>query len=174
MKECKGFSLNVPTTNASLTRPPLGSLDLNTRVPNTGTATPQRLRRTEPQRSADLARKRARCAQRTEGQRLHDAHKILTTSNILLYTGYNPWCKLICLCRQPSQKPTTQDVNTHVKLTIVTLLSFSERLAIANLSYRYRWRRHDCVSRRGSTSWCCFRCLFLTFSVLVANPRKLL
>ena len=52
----------------------LSSLDLNTREPNTDTATPQRLRRTEPQRSADLARKRARYAQRTEGQRLmHDA-----------------------------------------------------------------------------------------------------
>ena len=69
--------LNVPTPNALLTRLPLGTLDLNARVPNTGTATPQRLiRRTEPQRSADLARERARYAQKTKGQRLmHDAHK---------------------------------------------------------------------------------------------------
>ena len=44
--ECKGFSpSNVPTTNASSVRLPfVGSLDLNNRVPNTGTATPQRLR----------------------------------------------------------------------------------------------------------------------------------
>ena len=85
VEECNGFSpLNVPTTNASLTRLPLGSLDLNPRVPNTGTATPQRLRRTEQQRSADLAKKRARYAQRTEGQRLmmHDAKK-RRTSNVL-------------------------------------------------------------------------------------------
>ena len=34
----------------------VGSLDLNNRVPNTGTSTPQRLRRTEPQRPVDLAR----------------------------------------------------------------------------------------------------------------------
>ncbi|CAM9343030.1 unnamed protein product [Ascophyllum nodosum] len=40
---------------------------------------PQRLRRTESQRSADLARKRARYAQRTEAQRLHDAHKKRTS-----------------------------------------------------------------------------------------------
>ena len=31
--------------------------------------------RTESQRSVDLARKRARYARRTEGQRLHDAHQ---------------------------------------------------------------------------------------------------
>ena len=36
VEECKGFSPpNVPTTNASSTRLPLGSLDLSTRVPNT-------------------------------------------------------------------------------------------------------------------------------------------
>ena len=76
VEECKGFSPpNVPTTSASSTRLPLGSLDLNTRVPNTGTATPQRIRHTESQRPADLARKRVRYAQRTEGQRLHNAHE---------------------------------------------------------------------------------------------------
>ena len=82
VEECKGFSsLNVPTTNTSLNRLPLGSLDLNTRAPNTGTATPQRLRRTEPQRSAGLAKKGARYTQRTEGQRLmHNAHKIITSN----------------------------------------------------------------------------------------------
>ena len=87
VEECKGFSsLNVPTINASLTRLPFGSLDLNIRVPKNGIATPQRLRRIGPQRSADLARKRARYAQRTQGQRLmHDARK-RRTSNILLYT----------------------------------------------------------------------------------------
>ena len=34
---------------------------------------------------------------------------------------------------QPSQTPTTHDTNTRVELTIVTILSISERLAIANL-----------------------------------------
>ncbi|CAN0213840.1 unnamed protein product, partial [Ascophyllum nodosum] len=35
VEECKGFSpFNIPTTNASITRLPLGSLDLKTRVPN--------------------------------------------------------------------------------------------------------------------------------------------
>ena len=34
-----------------------------------------------------------------------------------------------------SQTPTTHYTNTCVKLTIVTHLSFSERIAIANLSY---------------------------------------
>ena len=108
--ECKGFSpLNVlttsasstrllrgyldlntrvpntgTTTSASPTRLPLISLDLNTRVPNTGTATPQRLRRTELQRSADLPRKRARYAQKTKGQRLHDAHEIRTSGGSFL------------------------------------------------------------------------------------------
>ena len=35
---------------------------------------------------------------------------------------------------QPSEKPTTHDTNTRVELTIVTILSISERLAIANVS----------------------------------------
>ena len=34
-----------------------------------------------------------------------------------------------------SQRPTTHYTNTCVKLTIVTHLSFSERIAIANLSF---------------------------------------
>ena len=34
-----------------------------------------------------------------------------------------------------SQTPTTHYTNTRVKLTIVTHLSFSERIAIVNLSY---------------------------------------
>ena len=76
VEECKGFTPpNVPTTSASTTRLPLGSLDLNTRVPDTGTATPSRRRLTKSQRLANLAKKRARYAQRTEGQRLHDAHE---------------------------------------------------------------------------------------------------
>ena len=80
VEECKGFSPpNVQTTSASSTRLPLGSLDLNTRVPNTSIATPQRPRRTESQRSADLARKRARCAQRTGKQRLHIAQEKRTS-----------------------------------------------------------------------------------------------
>ena len=60
------------TTNASLTRLPLGSLDLKTQVSNTGTATPQRIYKAHraTKRSAELARKRARYAQRTERQRL--------------------------------------------------------------------------------------------------------
>ena len=33
------------------------------------------------------------------------------------------------------QTPTTHDTNTRVKLTIVTILSFSERLAIAYISF---------------------------------------
>ena len=69
VEECKGFSPpNDHTTSASSTPLPLGSWDLNS-----DTVTPQRLRRTESQRSAGMARKRARYAQRTEGQRLHDA-----------------------------------------------------------------------------------------------------
>ena len=76
VEECKGFTPpNIPTTSASTTPLPLGSSDLNTRVPNTGTATSSRRRLTESQRSASLATKRARYAQRTEGQRLHDAHE---------------------------------------------------------------------------------------------------
>ena len=76
VEDCKNSTTpNVPTTSASTTRLPLDSLDLNTRVPDTGTATPSRRRLTESQRSADLAKKRAKYAQRTEGQRLHDAHE---------------------------------------------------------------------------------------------------
>ena len=76
VEECKSFTpLNVPTTSASTTCLPLGSLNLDTRVPDTGTATPSRRRLTESRRSANLATKRARYAQRTEGQRLHDAHE---------------------------------------------------------------------------------------------------
>ena len=37
-----------------------------------------------------------------------------------------------------SQTPTTHDTNTCVKLTIVTHLSFSERIAIANLSFSFQ------------------------------------
>ena len=76
VEECKSFTPpNVPTTSASTTRLPLGSMDFNTRVPDTGTATPSRRRLTESRRLANLAQKRARYAQRTEGQRLHDAHE---------------------------------------------------------------------------------------------------
>ena len=76
---------NVPTTSASSTQLPLGPLDLNTRVPNTGTATPQSLTRTGSQRSIDLARKRARYAQRTERQRLRDAQEKCTSGGFILY-----------------------------------------------------------------------------------------
>ena len=76
VEECKDFTPpNVPTTSAPTARLPLGSLDLNTRVPDTGTVTPSRRRLTESQRSTNLATKRARYAQRTEGYRLHDAHE---------------------------------------------------------------------------------------------------
>ena len=75
-EECKSFTPpNVPTISASTTRLPLGSLDFNTRVPDTGTATPSRRRLTESQRLANLAKKRARCVQRTEGQRRHGAQE---------------------------------------------------------------------------------------------------
>ena len=64
VEECKDFSPpNDHTTSASSTPLPLGSWNLNT-----GT------RPTESERSAGMARKRARYAQRTERQRLHDAH----------------------------------------------------------------------------------------------------
>ena len=44
-EEFKGFTPpHVPTTSASTTQLPLGSLDLITRVPDTGTATPSRRR----------------------------------------------------------------------------------------------------------------------------------
>ena len=41
-----------------------------------------------------------------------------------------------------SQTPTTHYTNTCVKLTMVTHLSFSERIAIANLSYVCSVNRH--------------------------------
>ena len=76
VEECKSFTPpNVPTTSASTTLLPLGSLDLNTRIPDTGIATPSRRRLTESQRSTNLAKTRARYARITEGQRLHDAHE---------------------------------------------------------------------------------------------------
>ena len=51
VEEFKSFTPpNVPTTSASTTRLALGSLDFNTRVPDTGTATPSRRRLTESQR----------------------------------------------------------------------------------------------------------------------------
>ena len=58
VEECKSFTPpNVPTTSASTTRLPLGSLDFNTRVPDTGTASLSRRRLTESQRLASLAKK---------------------------------------------------------------------------------------------------------------------
>ena len=58
VEECKRFTPpNVATTSASTIRLPLGSLDLNTQVPDTGTATSSRRRLTESQRSANLAKK---------------------------------------------------------------------------------------------------------------------
>ena len=58
VEECKSFTPpNVPTTSASTTRLPLGSVDFNTRVPDTGTATPSWRRLTESQRLANLAKK---------------------------------------------------------------------------------------------------------------------
>ena len=49
--------------------------------------------------------------------------------------------------------PTTHFINTSVKLTIVTHLSFSERIAIATLSYidqrmRHHTRRKGVVNKR--------------------------
>ena len=77
VEECKSFTPpNVLMTSASTSRLALGSLDFNTRVPDTGTATPSRRRLTESQRLAHLAKKRATYSQRTEGQRLHDAHRL--------------------------------------------------------------------------------------------------
>ena len=79
VEEFKSYTRpNVPTTSASTTRLALGSLDFNTRVLDTGTATPSRRRLTESQRLAHLAKKKARYAQRTEGQRLQDAHRLRT------------------------------------------------------------------------------------------------
>ena len=77
VEECKSLRPpNVSTTSASITRLALGSLDFNTRVPDTGTATPSKRRLTESQRLAHLAKKTARYAQKTEGQRLNDAHRL--------------------------------------------------------------------------------------------------
>ena len=65
VEECKGYSPpNDHTTSASSTPLPLGSWNLNT-----GT------RPTESERSARVARKRAKYAQRTEQERLHDARQ---------------------------------------------------------------------------------------------------
>ena len=65
VEECKCYSPpNDHTTSASSTPLPLGSWNLFT-----GT------RPTESERSARVARKRAKCAQRTEQERLHDAHQ---------------------------------------------------------------------------------------------------
>ena len=75
VEEYKRFTPpNVPTTSASTACLPLGPLDLNTRVPDTGTATPSRRRLKQSQRSANLAKKR-QGTHREEGQRLHDAYE---------------------------------------------------------------------------------------------------
>ena len=52
-------SVNVLHPLMPVTRLALGSLDFNTQVPDTGTATPSRRRLTESQRLAHLAKKRA-------------------------------------------------------------------------------------------------------------------
>ena len=63
VEECKGYSPpNDHTTSASSTPLPLGSWDLNTATRPTVS-------------EARMARNRARYAQRTERQRLHDAHQ---------------------------------------------------------------------------------------------------
>ena len=61
-KSAKAFHhlMSPRQINASSIRLPLGSLELSTRVPNTGRTTPQSLRRTEPQRSVDLDRKKGK------------------------------------------------------------------------------------------------------------------
>ena len=67
VEECKGYSHpNDHTTSASSTVLPLGSWDLNTGTRST---------ETESFRSARVARSRARYAERTQRQRLHDAHE---------------------------------------------------------------------------------------------------
>ena len=67
VEECKGYSPpNDHTTSVSSTPLPLGSWNLNT-----GT----RPTESESFRSARMARNRARYAQRTERQRLHDTHQ---------------------------------------------------------------------------------------------------
>ena len=43
----------------------------------------------------------------------------------------------VSFVRRRVEAPTTHYINTSVKLTIVTHLSFSERMAIATLSYSY-------------------------------------
>ena len=76
--KCKGYSPpNDHTTSASSTPLPPDSWNLNT-----GT------RPTESETSARVARKRARYAQRTERQRLHDAHqKCMPGSSWLQHLG---------------------------------------------------------------------------------------
>ena len=65
VEECKGYSPpNGHTTSTSSTPLPLGSWNLNN-----GT------RPTESERSARVARKRAKYSQRTEQERLHDDHQ---------------------------------------------------------------------------------------------------
>ena len=94
VEECKGFSPpNVHTISASSTRLPLGSLDLNTRVPNTGTATPQRLRRTESQRSSGLAKKR----QGTPREQKDSACMMLKKNVHRGAFFYNTWLPLVLL-----------------------------------------------------------------------------
>ena len=66
-EECKGYSTpNDHTTSASSTLLPLGSWGLNAGTRST---------ETESFMSARVARSRARYAERTERQRLHDAHE---------------------------------------------------------------------------------------------------
>ena len=64
VEECKGYSPpnNDHMTSASSTPLPLGSWGLNTGTRPTVS-------------EARMARNRARCAQRTKRQRLHDAHQ---------------------------------------------------------------------------------------------------
>ena len=77
LKSVKVFHLIMTTTSASSTPLPLGSWNLNT-----GT------RPTESQRSAGVGRKRTRYAQRTERQRLYDAHqKRMSGGSFLKHLG---------------------------------------------------------------------------------------
>ena len=67
VEECKGYSPpNDHTTSASSTPLPLDSWDLNAGTRST---------ETESFRSARVARRRATYAERTERQRLRDAHE---------------------------------------------------------------------------------------------------
>ena len=67
VEECKGYSpSNDHTTSASSTPLPLGSWNLNTGTRST---------ESESFRLARIARSRARYAEQTERQRLHDAHE---------------------------------------------------------------------------------------------------